>query len=353
MNIGFMYGTKCYPPGLGGSVHGYQLAKGLAERGHRLYTWYYGSGGHPDVVDLRRREVLKFLRRIDVLYVRGGFGGGGSWRWFRRFKFGSCPVVMELNGLPRELLFEGGSEQDVRRAVDRMRRRAGEVSAGIGVSESIRAFMEDEIGIARTWCIPNGSDPELFRPSGKDRNARGPLEVVWMGSLKFGWHDIDTLLAAADLLEAKGVDVRFTIYGDREGLPKKLAANVRCPGRVPYEQLGQCLGRADVGVFLYSALNGEIVDASSPLKFFDYMACGLAVVTRDAGQVAQIIRDRGVGLTTSGTAEDLADKITHLSEDRNLCAELGVNGRRAVEEYYNWDRVASGTERVLRQVRKC
>jgi glycosyltransferase involved in cell wall biosynthesis len=259
---------------------------------------------------------------------------------------------MELNGLPRELLFHGGTEDEVRAATERMKRHAAEVTAGIGVSESIREFMEEEVGIVRTWCIPNGSDPCLFRPSAKDRDKRAPLEVVWMGSLKFGWHDIDTLLSAADLLEAKRADVRFTIYGDRKALPGKLPGNVGCVGRVSYEQLGQRLGRADVGLHLFKSLNGHMVDGS-PLKFFDYMACGLAVITRDAGQVAEIIRNSGVGLTTTGTTEDLADKITHLSEDRSLCAELGVNGRRAVEEYYNWGRVAGETEEILRQVTEC
>jgi len=32
MNIGFLYGVRTYPPGVSGSVHGYQLARNLAAK---------------------------------------------------------------------------------------------------------------------------------------------------------------------------------------------------------------------------------------------------------------------------------------------------------------------------------
>ena len=80
------------------------------------------------------------------------------------------------------------------------------------------------------------------------------------------------------------------------------------------------------------------------------MASGLAVVAQDSGQPGEIIRNKQVGLSTSGAPEDVAKKLLTLEGDRLLCRQLGENGRRAVVEYYNWDRVVSETENILQEV---
>ena len=354
MNIGFFYGTRIHPPGTGGSVHGYQLARGLAGLGHTLMTWRYDYGGHPDTRHFRTRELPGFLRRVDVMYVRINWEMQAAYRWLCRLRLGRLPVVWEANGLPLELLYEGRTPKQVAGALARLRRMGRRVRAGIGVTSGIARFLREELDVRETVCIPNGSDPRLFYPpedeagSENDREAR-PLEVVWIGTTRWGWHALDEFIRAASILRDRGANVRFSIYGDPDALPVSLPANVRAAGRVPYGELRGHINRADVGVHLFRPF-GEHMAEGSPLKLFDYMACGLAVVAQDLGDTGRLIRDREAGVLTTGEPEHLADALESLEADRDRCCGLGLNGRRAVVDYYNWDRAARETDALLRRV---
>jgi glycosyltransferase involved in cell wall biosynthesis len=45
----------------------------------------------------------------------------------------------------------------------------------------------------------------------------------------------------------------------------------------------------------------------------------------------------------------VAEAVGRLLDDRELRARLGAAGRRAVETYYNWDRVAADLARIGRE----
>ena len=106
MNIGFIYGIQTYPPKTGGSIHGYQVAKGLTKRGHRLYSWYYGDEASPYCSHFRGRDLFRFLRKIDVLYVRIHWTQVMCWydplQLLLRM---GTPTAYEVNGLPDELRY--------------------------------------------------------------------------------------------------------------------------------------------------------------------------------------------------------------------------------------------------------
>nr|MBA2458570.1 hypothetical protein [Gemmatimonadales bacterium] len=46
-------------------------------------------------------------------------------------------------------------------------------------------------------------------------------------------------------------------------------------------------------------------------------------------------------LVESGRPEAVRDAVRRLLVDRELSLRLGAGGRRAVESFYNWDRVAA------------
>lgn len=354
MNIGFFYGWKTYPPGTGGSIHGYQLARNLVARGHRLFSWYHGEGDTPYCRHFRGRELLGFLRRADVLYVRTGWHVETRvFKYLRRAGLRRRPIVWEFNGLPEEILYLGGTEADVKARTDCLRRFARDVDAAIAVTDEIARYLREAVGVQRTYCIPNGSDPHLFEPGNGQASSdeNDPLTVAWVGRTSSPWHDCDVLIEASRILAQRGVNVRFVIYGDRERLPDELPENVECAGLVPYLELGRHLNRADVGLQVFKRSVGGSVKDGSPLKLFDYMSCGLAIVAQGSGQTGEVIDKWRAGVFTSGSAEDIAEKICQLEQDRPFCRQLGRNARRAVVAYHNWQRVAEQTETVLNEVR--
>jgi len=351
MNIGFFY-PKSYPPGMGGSVHGYQLAKGLTERGHRLFSWYYGQDDNPFIRHFRGRRILSFLRRIDVLYVRRECGKPTISNHLRRLCFGRLPVVWEFNATPQEHLYAGASAERIGQIEKQLQKESRHVDAAIGVTHGIHEYIRDTLGIRRAFCIPNGSDPTLFAPRKRGSDPSSRLRVVWGGDTNYNWHDLESILEAAKQLAARRVRTAFWLYGDRTNLPHTLPENVQCHGPVPYLEFGRVLAKGDVGLFVMTCLPHQPLKEASPLKLFDYMACGLAVLAQNSGQTGEIIKEYNCGLCTSGQPNDIASKLAILEQDRAFCRRLGENGRRAVLEYYNWSRVVDETEAVLKEVTK-
>jgi len=74
-----------------------------------------------------------------------------------------------------------------------------------------------------------------------------------------------------------------------------------------------------------------------PVKMFEYMAAGIPVIATDIPLWKSIIDDAQCGVTVNVFDEDqLRSTIEQLLHDPNRAEQLGKNGRKAVEEKYNW-----------------
>lgn len=343
MKIGFIYGQKTYPPESGGSIHGYQLTKCLTEKGVELDSFYWGDSNNPWLKHYRLRDFFKFLYHIDILYLRAEWRSGPEiFSLLKLLRPFTLPVIWELNGTPSEVLYVGRDKDYIKRIESRLRRLGKFVDAAICVTEGISQYAMNTLEIKNAKCIPNGSDPDLFFPVTHNcPDSRRPLRVAWVGTTAVKWQDMDTFIQAAHKLEGKNIE--FCIYGDPKHLPDNLPKNIELKGLVPYKKLGAELAQADVGVQLFrNDLSSDLIH-SSPLKLFDYMACGLAIITQANGQRKEILLQCNSGLETTGTLDDFCTTLIKLEQDRHLCAQLGNNGRKAVENYFNWDRVADET----------
>ena len=139
-----------------------------------------------------------------------------------------------------------------------------------------------------TLVIENGVDAARFTPS----SATGSREelCVYVGALdaRFDWHQ---LVAWA----RQHPDVRFAVGGPGEA-PAPLPSNIEMLGAVDYAQLPALLQQARVGLL---PLSDDPLNAGrSPMKLYEYLAAGTAVVTRetpvlhaDAGSGVYTYRD--------------------------------------------------------------
>jgi phosphatidylinositol alpha-1,6-mannosyltransferase len=76
-------------------------------------------------------------------------------------------------------------------------------------------------------------------------------------------------------------------------------------------------------------------------------ACGIPVVAGRSGGIPEAVRDGETGLLVDAErAEAVSDALRVLLDDPALRVRLGGAGRRAVETYYNWDRVAADLARI-------
>ena len=100
---------------------------------------------------------------------------------------------------------------------------------------------------------------------------------------------------------------------------------------------------ADIGLAPYSA---DAPTYFSPLKLFEYLAAGLAVVAADIPGVRDIVGTDGALLMPPGDTEALARGVAALAADGGMRSRLRENAR-SIARLHTWEQRA---RRILRAV---
>ena len=110
-------------------------------------------------------------------------------------------------------------------------------------------------------------------------------------------------------------------------------------GSVEQKKLFCVMEKASVGfVILHKVPN--YLD-SYPVKLFEYMASGMAVIASDIPMWKEIIEKHKCGICVDPrNIQEIIDAITYMKMHPQEVKEMGRNGRRAVFSYYNWEREA-------------
>ena len=96
------------------------------------------------------------------------------------------------------------------------------------------------------------------------------------------------------------------------------------------------LTKADIGLVCLHPEPRYVV--SLPVKLFEYMAVGLPVIASNFPLWKEIIEGNKCGLTVDPLdPKEIAQAIEYLLEHPEERKRMGENGRRAVEEKYNWE----------------
>ncbi len=132
----------------------------------------------------------------------------------------------------------------------------------------------------------------------------------------------------------KGVDGKLVLAGRR---------NDKSENGGGYDYLG-VLDRSGVNALYADAVVGLVLlqplenyRTSRPIKMYEYMAAGLPVVASNFPEWRSIIEENGCGLCVpADDPEAVGRAISIFIDDRNYAQEVGIRGRRAIEEKYNW-----------------
>ena len=167
--------------------------------------------------------------------------------------------------------------------------------------------------------------------------------VVYVGELS-EWHGADMLSDIAERLK----EVKFLLLGKQleklkgDAEAKGVADKFVFVGFVKHEEIPKFISAADVGIAPYKPIEEMKKHGFyfSPIKIFEYMACGKAIVASDLEIIRDIISANKCGLLAKpGNAEDFASKIEVLLRDEKMRERMGKNGRKAALKY-TWDSVA-------------
>ena len=188
--------------------------------------------------------------------------------------------------------------------------------------------------------VINGVDLDLFSPAGDTRRAapEGAVVLGFSGSLK-GWHGVDVLCHAFRKL-AQDSRLHLLIVGDGplrkevERLSRELPGRVTFMGAVPLEEVPGWVRGMDVAVAPYPLLDRFYF---SPLKILDAMACGVANVASNIGQIRELLQENETGLLVPpGDADALAAALRRVADDAKLRERLGQAGFEEAKARHAW-----------------
>lgn len=217
------------------------------------------------------------------------------------------------------------------------------------------------IGEERVHVVPNGVNPALFKPGKADSDLRKRLQLNgapvlgFVGGLR-PWHGVEVLPELLARLQRQHRGTQLVIAGDgplraplqRDFAKRKLEKNVVFTGNLFHEEIPAIIRQFDLALAPYPELKHEFY--FSPLKLFEYMACGVPVVASDVGQISEVITHARNGLLCpAGDLDALAGECGKLLKNARLRKSIGAAGAKSVADKFTWDRNA---ERVVMLARK-
>jgi glycosyltransferase involved in cell wall biosynthesis len=215
------------------------------------------------------------------------------------------------------------------------------------VSERVADEVRAMAPAARVLVSPNAVDTSAFEvASNVRRSERRRLEVpdndVLVGFVGrfYVWHGVDILAEAATRFLKERPNARLLLIGDgpcRESALRKLAPwgnRVVAPGMAPHDQIPALMAACDVLVAPHAPIEGFV---GSPMKLFEYLASGRAVIASRLEQLAEVLTEGETGLlVTPGDVDELVDAVIRLVDDPELRARLGHAGRQEAFAKHTW-----------------
>lgn len=217
---------------------------------------------------------------------------------------------------------------------------------------------------ARVQVVPLGTEPGQFHPGIDTREVRGQFGLEggpWLLTVaRLEWHKgIDTVIRALPAIRARYPGVRYAVAGTgpRGDELARIAGQagvhhaVKFLGFVPDADLPALYNAADLylGVSRYHELLAE----GFGISLVEAQASGVAVVGGRSGGVADAVRDGETGvLVDPDSPAAVAVAVNRLLSDEPLRRQMGAAGRKAVETYYNWERVSRDFRRIDAEFRR-
>jgi len=383
------------PPGVDGSyTHMWEFLREMSKLGHEIHILSYKEYRNIKFNQLNIHIISKkkdrlgrllfvfFLLKLikthhfDVLYSRILSKTNGIIGYIAK-KFLKSKLVFEINGiifLEKELI----RQELNRNKSSKIKKLLGNLiikyckykeifmwnlaDALITVTAGIKQYLIDYgVNKDKIWVVANGANTNLFRPMDKGI-AQSELEldkvnkyVCFVGFLA-PWQGVEYLIQAAPLV-VKNMQAKFLIVGDgpiRDKLEKmvknlSLNDNFIFIGTVPYEDVPKYINASDICV----VPKRKIFEYGySPLKLYEYMACGKPVVaTNIAG--FEIVEQYNTGiLVNPEDPYELSNAIIELLQNKQLREQMGASGRKLVVREYSWENTAKKVTEVFRNLLK-
>ncbi len=375
----------------GAAVHVMELEKGLKQCGHDVKVYYLNRfTSVEDSVKSKLRNFFKkklwrYLNQINGLLANGRYFVK-EWKILSREQpdivlvrynllnfslpvvalFKKVPFVLEVNA---PMVYE--SRKFVRQVISlpfipNILERLNLVLANkvIVVSQELKDYyLNWHIPSRKIVVVPNGVDEKKFHPEISSKAIRSryglgnKIVVGFIGTFHY-WHGLDNLLRLIKIILSQFNNVAFLLVGDgplkgdleREVRSEEYSDRVIFPGYVSHDEVPEYLSVMDVVLLTYPNLDFFYY---SPLKLFEYMAGGKAVLASRIGQIKEVIQDGVNGmLFDPDNVDDLKEKLILLIRQDELRQKLGSDARKTILEQFTWYHSACKISEAIKPIVK-
>ncbi len=194
---------------------------------------------------------------------------------------------------------------------------------------------------------PNGVDLEQYENLPGPMGARAALNLP----------EAPTVLCSGHLYAGRGVDIFLGLAGRFPkasfvwvgGRPEDVQivrgwadshalSNVQLTGHVDQRRLPLYQAAADVLLMPYArsvagSSGGNSADFCSPMKMFDYLAAGRAILSSDLPVIHEVLNDTNACFAQPEDVDRWSKQLERLLSDRLLRDKLGVKAREDAQRY--------------------
>jgi glycosyltransferase involved in cell wall biosynthesis len=308
----------------------------------------------------------KNLPGFDLIHERFNLLAlGGAWA----SKKLRIPFVLEVNAdLIEQRKFKGIPERGLRRlfALWATRLCFNAAAKIICISTDLKDHLHSKWNIEdhKLAVLPCAADIEAFGLNHNPELVRRGLGlttepvVMWVGGF-YPWHDLDLLLESFTHVLQRHPSARLILVGDGQSRPSVTQKIMRdglrhaviMTGAIAHTSIPEMLSIADVAVVPSAPVSAGRGGTGTPLKLFEYMAAGKAIVATALNQAAEVIQDGRNGLLVeAGDINGFAEAMLTLLNDPGERGRLGQNARRHAVEQHSWERYTRRLEEIYLNV---
>ncbi|MFH1985704.1 MAG: glycosyltransferase family 4 protein [Pseudomonadota bacterium] len=352
---------------VGGPIKVFELTKYLNSLGNQVYL-FIPKIGYPErqttakvfsvpFIDLPilrfvSYQIIAFFWALrlafsenfpDVIYVRI------MWSFIPMIlgRILAVPIILEINDSPHRAYtsVNNNFKKFVIRVIDKISFYLSDHVLPVTKKIAINMHRLEGIPWKKITVLPSGANTEIFFPMDKRKCClelgfdQSLTYIGFVGTI-FHYQGIDILIEAAPMIIRNYPNVRFLIVGDgpmkntleNMVIEKSLQSYFIFTGYIPYECVPSYCAVMTICVAPFHRSAGD----SSPVKVFDYLACGKPVVVSDVGENGVFFKNSGaVVLVPPEDPAILAQGVNRLLTKEALHGEMGRNGREFIVRNYS------------------
>lgn len=207
-------------------------------------------------------------------------------------------------------------------------------ASGIIANSVATAEAGAKYGVNKILAVPNGVELSDF--IGREEEVGeikhkyqldGKTTLAYAGHF-YNWKGVETLIKAMEFLPADKYTLLLVGAGPR---PKQ--KNIIVTGQLPHYEVAPHLLAADILVLPTAPASVEAEKYTSPLKLFEYLAAGRAIIASDLPSSRAVVSEDEAVFFTSGDATHLSQQIEVLAGDEGKMAKLGAAGQTLALNY--------------------